>query len=231
MAVVETRDVSKRFGERWALREVSFSVDRGEIVGVLGPNGSGKSTLLKLLAGVQRPTLGLISVLGQPPGLGTKRRVAYLPETDHYYPSMTGRRAVRFLRTFFPNLDPHLALSLLHFLGVSPDEPFGSLSRGHRARFKLAMALARRAELLLLDEPLAGIDGLSRERILRAILHEYRAGEQTLLLATHELHVAEGIFDRVILLKEGRIALAGPADQLRDDRGQSIEEIAREVSV
>ena len=205
-----------------------MSVDRGEIVGVLGPNGSGKSTLLKLLAGVQRPTSGFISVLGQPPGVDTKRRAAYVPEVDHYYPTMSGRRAVRFLAAFFPGYDSHLAFDLLEFLAVAPDEPFGSLSRGHRARFKLALALARQAELLLLDEPLAGIDVLSRERILHAIVHEYRVGEQTMILATHELHVAEGLFDRVVLLKDGRIVLAGLADELRGQRGQSIEEIFKE---
>lgn len=228
MAVIETRELSKRFASRWALQGVSLSVDRGEILGVLGPNGSGKSTLLKMLAGVQRPTSGLLSVLGQPPGRDTKRRAAYVPEVDHYYPSMTGRRAVRFLAAFFPGFDSHLAFGLLEFLAVSLDGPFGSLSRGHRARFKLALALALQAELMLLDEPLAGIDVLSRERILQAIVHEYRVGDQTIVLATHELHIAEGLFDRVVLLREGRIVLAGLADQLRSLRGQSIEEIFKE---
>lgn len=195
---------------------------------MLGPNGSGKSTLLKILAGVQRPTSGVISVLGQPPSRDTKRRAAYVPEVDQYYPSMTGRRAVRFLAACFPGFDSHRAFGLLEVLAVAADEPFGSLSRGHRARFKLALALARQAELLLLDEPLAGIDVLSRGRILHAILNEYRVGEQTMILATHELHVAEGLFDRVVLLKEGRILLADLADQLRDLRGQSIEDIFKE---
>jgi len=229
MVAVETRELSKRFASRWALRGISLSIDRGDIVGVLGPNGSGKSTLLKLLAGVQRPTSGLISVLGQTPGQDTKRRSAYLPEVDHYYPGMTGRRAIRFLGAFFPGFDSHLALRLLELMAVSPDEAFGSLSRGHRARFKLALALARQAELVLLDEPLGGIDVLSRERILHAILHEYRVGEQTIILATHELHLVEGLFDRVVILKEGRIVLAAPADQLRSQWSHSIEGIVREV--
>ncbi len=229
MGVVVTQEVSKRFGTGWALRGVSLTVDRGEIVGVLGPNGGGKSTLLKLLAGLQYPTSGLVSVLGQPPGRDTKRRVAYVPEVDHYYPAMTGLRAVRFLAAFFAGFDVHLAFSLLEFLAVPQDQPFGALSRGHRARFKLALALARQAEVLLLDEPLAGIDVLSRERILHAIAREYRPGEQTILLATHELHVAEGLFDRVIFLREGRIVLAGFADVLRTGRGASIGEIAKEV--
>jgi ABC-2 type transport system ATP-binding protein len=225
----ETHDLTKRYGFRgpWGLRGLTVSVEPGRIVGLLGANAVGKSTLIKLLAGLLRPTSGTVSVLGQQPGLETKRRVAYLPEIDHLFPEFDSQRMTRFMATFFEDFDTGRAENLLEALAVPRDQPFKSQSRGQRGRFKLAMTLARNAQLFLLDEPLAGIDLVSRERILRTILTEYRQGEQTVLLATHEIAEAEALFERVIFIKNGQTLLAGSADDLRAQRGMSIADIFR----
>lgn len=227
-SVVDARGVTRRFSGRWALRGIDLTLEPGQVMGLLGPNGSGKSTLIKILAGVQRPTAGDVLVLGRRPGRETKGRVAYLPDVDHLYRGMTGHEAIGFMAAFFPDFDEGRARSLLEPMGVPPEQPFGQLSRGLRARLKLVLTLARRAGLLLLDEPLSGIDVVSRGRILQAILAEYRLDEQAIILATHEIGEAEALFDRVVFLREGEVVLAGRAEDLRAERRKSIEDIYRE---
>ena len=229
LAPVEVRQLTKRFGNVWALRGMDLSLNAGRVLGLVGPNGAGKSTFIKILAGVQRPTAGQVMLTGLRPGLETKRHVAYLPEADHIYPAMTPQRAITFMSTFFEDFDDNRATRLFDALKVPSRQSYGGLSRGQRARFKLALTLARRASLLLLDEPLAGIDVVSRDRILSTILGEYRTENQAIILATHEIGEAEALFDEVLLLDEGKVALSGAADDLRAQRGQSIEGIYREV--
>ncbi len=228
---VEARGLTKRFLGRWALRGVDLTLEAGRVLGLLGPNGSGKSTLIKILAGVLRPTAGEVRVLGRRPGWETKARVAYLPDVDHLYRDMNGNEAIGFMTAFFPDFQGERARSLMEFLAVPPEQPFGQMSRGQRARFKLALTLARRADLLLLDEPLSGIDVVSRGRILNAILSEYRLGEQAVILATHEIDEAEALFDQVVFLREGQVILTGTAEDLRARRRKSIEDIYREEYV
>lgn len=227
--VVEGRGMTKRYWRRWALRGVDLTLEPGQVLGLLGPNGSGKSTLIKILAGVLRPTAGEVKVLGRRPGRETKAQVAYLPDVDHLYRGMTGLEAAGFMAAFYPDFDPARAVNLLESMDVPPDQPFGQLSRGQRARVKLALTLARRADLILMDEPLSGIDVVSRSRILHAILAEYRLGEQAIILATHEIDEAEPLFDRVVFLREGQEVLTGAAEDLRAQRRKSIEDIYREV--
>lgn len=228
-SVIEVRDLEKRYGFRgpWALRGLTLSVGTGKIVGLLGPNGMGKSTFIKILAGVGRPTSGDVTVFGMHPGIETKRRVAYLPEVDYLFPEFNVREMSNFMSTFFDDFDIERASTLIDSLKVPRDQSFKTLSRGQRGRFKLAMTLGRDARLVLLDEPLAGIDLVSRDRILNTILREYGDGERTMLLATHEIAEAETLFDEVIFLKNGRVHLAGPADGLRAERGVSIADLFR----
>lgn len=228
-APVEVRQLTKRFGNVWALRGIDLSLSTGRVLGLLGPNGAGKSTFIKILAGVQRPTAGQVMLMGLRPGLETKRHVAYLPEVDHIYPAMTPQRAITFMGTFFEDFDDDRATQLFDALKVPGRQTYGALSRGQRARFKLAITLARQAPLLLLDEPLAGVDVVSRDHILSTILGEYRTENQAIILATHEIGEAEALFDEVIFLDEGKAVLSGAADDLRAQRGKSVEGIYREV--
>lgn len=227
--LVVFRDVHKRFPGAEALRGVSLELPRGEIVGLLGPNGSGKSTLLKLMAGLHRPTSGRVLVAGRQPDRTTKAMVSYSPEIDHTYPWMTVEATVRFVSSFYEDWDDERAASLLDFMGLKPRQKVGKLSKGTRARLRLVLALARSADLILLDEPLSGIDPPSRMRIVQAILSEYEAGEQTIIISTHEVLEAEPLFDRLLMLEAGFIKLEGPAEQLRERYGRSVQGIMEEV--
>lgn len=228
-AAAVLRNVSKRFPGAEALNQVSLALPKGQITGLLGPNGSGKSTLLKLLAGLCRPTSGEVLVGGRVPDRQVKAQVAYMPEVDHLYPWMRVSEMLDFVRPFYADWDQKRALSLLDFMGLPAQQPVGKLSKGMRARLRLVSTLARSASLVLLDEPLSGIDVPSRSRIVEAILSQFQAGEQTILLSTHEVLETETMFDHLILLEGGRVKLEGSADDLRSQYGKSVKDFLEEV--
>lgn len=227
--LVQAVNVCKVYPGQQALRNVSFSIPRGVIVGLLGPNGSGKSTLLRILAGLARPSSGHVRVLGQEPGFATKAHVAYLSELDYLYAHMTAAQAIRFHWAGFPDFSPEAAYDLLAQMGLNADQRIGTLSKGQRARLKLVLALARRADLILLDEPLSGIDPTSRERIMQAIAGQYRVGESSIILSTHQVEESEPLFDQVLFLNDGELILQGEAEALRSQHGKSIDQLFREV--
>ncbi len=217
--------VSKRYARTDGLRDLTISFPAGEVVGVLGLNGSGKSTLLKLLAGLLFPTSGKVTALGGSPRR-TRAKLVYLGENDSLWTWMTPRDAETFMKGLYDDFDPLRYRALLESLAV-PQRKTKAMSKGERGRLRLAMALARDAKLYLLDEPLAGIDLLSRERILQSIVREWHKDE-TILLSTHEVAEAEGLFDRVLYLREGRLALDAKAEDLRN-QGRSVVQAFREV--
>lgn len=223
--VAKLANVSKRYGRIEGVQGLSLELHAGQAVGLLGLNGSGKSTTLKLLAGMLFPSQGRVEVLGQPPRQA-RGQIVYLSDADNLYAWMTPADARRFMAGLYPDFNPARYQELLGFLEV-PAQGYRSMSRGQRARLRLAMMLARDARLYLLDEPLSGIDVISRDRILKSLVMEWRE-DAAVVLSTHEVAEAEGIFDRVVLLKEGRIALDARAEDLRAG-GKSVKDAFVEV--
>jgi ABC-2 type transport system ATP-binding protein len=218
-------DVTKRYVQNDGLRDLTLDFPPGEVVGVLGLNGSGKSTLLKLMAGLLFPTRGEVLVFGRAPR-SQRSRLVYLGEGDCLWSWMTPRDAEKLMSGLYEDFDAIRYRSLLEDLAV-PHRKTKEMSKGERGRMRLAMALARRARLYLLDEPLGGIDLLSREKILRSIVREWHTDE-TVVLSTHEVAEAEGLFERVIYLREGHLALDAQAEDLRQ-QGKSVVQVYREV--
>ncbi len=214
------QNVTKRYRTTEGVRDLSLDFPEGEIVGVLGLNGSGKSTMLKLIAGLLFPTAGTLTVFGGS-ARGNRSRTVFLGETDTLWPWMTPRDACRLMTGLYPDFEPHRFDELLDVLDV-PRRKTKAMSKGERGRLRLAMALARSAKLYLLDEPLAGIDLLSREKILMSLVREWHTDE-TILLSTHEVAEAEGLFERAIYLRDGRLALDVPAEQLRQQGGSVVQ--------
>lgn len=217
--------VSKRYARTDGLRDVTVDFPAGEVVGVLGLNGSGKSTLLKLLAGLLSPTSGEVNALGDLPRRN-RGKLVYLGENDSLWPWMNPSDAETFMKGLYDDFDVVRYRALLGSLAV-PRRTTKAMSKGERGRLRLAMALARDAKLYLLDEPLAGIDLLSRETILQSIVREWHTDE-TILLSTHEVAEAEGLFDRVLYLREGCLALDARAEDLRS-QGRGVVQAFREV--
>ncbi|RLC84872.1 MAG: ABC transporter ATP-binding protein [Chloroflexi bacterium] len=218
-------DVTKVYGKSYGLRDLTLEVPTGQVIGLLGVNGSGKTTLLKLLSGLLLPTRGQVSVLGEPPRR-VRSKLVFLGETDAIYRWMGPTDAGYLMSGLYPDFCPQRYRALLDSLQV-PTRRAGAMSKGERVRLRLAMALAREAALYILDEPLGGIDLAARERILQSIVGQWRA-DASIILSTHAIAEAEGLFDRVVLLKQGSLVLDALAEDLRE-RGESVKSTFLEV--
>jgi ABC-2 type transport system ATP-binding protein len=230
VAFVEIENLRKQYSGKWALRGISLDVLPGRVVGVLGENGSGKSTLFRILAGVTRPTSGSVRIDGMQVGIQTKRIVSYLPEIDPFYPWMAVGELLDFLSTFFPGWDSQRTNELLSLMDLPSNEKVGALSRGQRGRLKVVFAFSWPSALVLMDEPLGGIDMPSRKRILSALFGEYRDEGQTILISTHLVPEVEDYIEDVVYVRDGELVLSGSVDSLRQERGKTLTEIFEEVT-
>lgn len=227
--IVELQDVRKRYSRAKALDGITLNIKRGQILGLLGPNGSGKSTLLKTISGLVFPDSGDVLVEGQRPSYRTKAKVAFLPEIDYLYSWMTVKEIIDFVASFYSDWQVERAEELVKSLNIEKDQKIGNLSKGQRARLKLLLALSRNVPLVLLDEPLSGIDPPSRASIISSVVTEYRAGEQTIIFSTHEVRESESVFDDVVFLHKGKLKLYDSAENLRSQYGCSIQDLWRKV--
>ena len=227
--IVRVENLTKKYFPKKALDNVTLDIKKGLIVGLLGPNGSGKSTLLKCITGLTIPSSGTVSIEGDTPRAKTRAKIAYLPEVDPIYKWMSVKETIDLVSAFYDDFEAERVEDLYTLLKLNPTDRAGSMSKGQRARLKLMTALSRNAPLVLLDEPLSGIDPPSRSRIIQAIVSHYRAGEQTIILSTHEVAESESIFDEVVFLDNGRVRLQGSAEQVRSEKGCSIEDLLEEV--
>jgi ABC-2 type transport system ATP-binding protein len=226
--MIEFKDVSKKFGSTIALNDVSLVFPRGKIIGLFGPNGAGKSTSIKLIMGLNRPDRGEVRVDGEKPQ-NKKQDMAYLPEIDHLYPWMNIAQAADFTRTFYADWDEAKYRELIKFLNLQEDMKIAKISKGQRAKTKLLLTVSRRAPYLLMDEPLSGIDILTREEIINTLIRDYREGEQTIIISTHEIAEVESLVDEVIFLDKGKVKLSGNAEDLRVERNMSLVELMKEA--
>jgi ABC-2 type transport system ATP-binding protein len=219
--IIAAEHLSKWYGQVSGLNDVSVSVPPG-ITGLLGPNGAGKSTFMKLITGQLRPSKGQVRVLGEPiwgnPAL--YQRIGFCPEQDAFYDRMTGREWVTAL-TGLHGFDARTAADQAARaiaaveLTDAADRKIGSYSKGMRQRIKLAQAIAHEPELLILDEPLSGMDPLMRRRTVRQI-KEWARGGTSVLVSSHILHEVEAMTSNIVLVNNGRIVAEGDVHQIRD---------------
>lgn len=228
MPVLECVELGKSYGGGFALEGLTLGLEEGRVLGLLGPNGSGKTTLIKLIAGLIRPERGAVRVCGEAPGRGTKALVSYMPERQDLPDWMRLHRLLDYFADFFADFDRAAAEERLRRLGLDPRARVRQLSKGERQKARLALAMSRAAKLYLLDEPFGGVDPAARDYILETILAG-RAPGAAVLISTHMIAELEPALDDAAFLGGGRLVMAGPAEQLRRERGMSLDALFREV--
>jgi ABC-2 type transport system ATP-binding protein len=221
MSIIAAEHLSKWYGQVIGLNDVSVAVPPG-ITGLLGPNGAGKSTFMKLITGQLKPSKGSIAVLGAPiwgnPALF--HRIGFCPEQDSFYERMTGREWVTALVRLNGVADHEAAAMAARAIEMveltdAANKKIGAYSKGMRQRIKMAQALAHDPELLILDEPLSGMDPIARRRTIRMIKEWGRAGK-SVLVSSHILHEIESMTANILLINQGRILAEGNVHQIRD---------------
>ncbi|MFB7665868.1 ABC transporter ATP-binding protein [Kitasatospora sp. NPDC056138] len=212
---LEAIGLGLKYRKQWALRDCDFRLPAGRICGLVGPNGAGKSTLLSLAAHLITPDAGTIKVFGGPPGTpAARRRTAFLGQDKPLYPRLTVAETLRTGHELNPGWDQDAAERIVRHGNLSMSARVGRLSGGQRTRVALALALGKRPDLLLLDEPLSDVDPVSRQELTGLVMAEAVENGTTVLISSHVLAELDGVCDYVLVLGDGRVRLAGDVDEL-----------------
>ncbi|MEY8699920.1 ABC transporter ATP-binding protein [Streptococcus ferus] len=225
--LLQFHHVSKAYGQKLALNDISLKLPKGKIIGLLGPNGSGKTTLIKLINDLLQPSFGEIVIDGLRPGQETKALVSYLPDTTYLNDYMKVKDVIALFQDFYTDFDIQRAYDLLAALMIDPATKLKNLSKGNKEKVQLILVMSRRAKLYVLDEPIAGVDPAARDYILNTIISNY-SPESSVLISTHLISDIEPVLDQVIFLNQGQIVLHEDVDSLRQQYGQSIDQLFRE---
>ena len=222
---IEVSLVTKLYDSQKALNEISFSVEKGSIVGFLGPNGAGKSTMMKILTGYINPTKGVvlvngINVLENP--IEAKKNIGYLPENNPLYAEMYVKEYLQFQASIY-KVGKENVVEIIKKVGLAPEvhKKIGQLSKGYQQRVGLAAALLHNPEVLILDEPTTGLDPNQLVEI-RALIKEV-GKDKTVLFSTHIMQEVEAVCDRVIIIKKGKIVVDKLLKEIRSNQNQVIE--------
>jgi ABC-2 type transport system ATP-binding protein len=214
--VLRAHGLGKRYGKRWALSDCTLDVPAGHVVGLVGPNGAGKTTLLNLASGQMAPTTGSIAVLGGRPGATRAQlaRVGFVAQDTPTYAGLTVAEHLKLGARLNPGWDDALARDRISRLGLDPGQRAGKLSGGQRAQLGLTLGIAKRPELLILDEPVASLDPLARREFMQGLMEAAAEHDLSVVLSTHLVSDLERVCDYLIVLVESRVRVAGEVDKL-----------------
>ena len=224
--------LSKRFGRRLAVDNLTFEVPEGSVCAFLGRNGAGKSTAIRIMMNLLDPTAGKVTVLGldsRRDHTALMRRVGYVSESPALYNWMNVKQLVRFTAGFYPHWNHHRVDELLDRFAIDREQKVRHLSRGTHAQLALALSLGGDPELLLLDEPATGLDVLVRRDFLETIIQLIQQEGRTVLLSSHLLHEVERVADQVVIVDKGRMVRAGSIEELKLSTGLSLKECFMEA--
>src|SRR5215472_7084598 len=215
-AVLTAAGLTKRYGRRLALSNCTLAIPPGRVVGLVGPNGAGKTTLLQIAVGMQPQTAGTIQVLGAAPAADAKQlaRVGFVAQDSPTYAHLSVADHLRLGAHMNPGWDAATARDRIERLGLDPGQRAGKLSGGQRAQLALTLAIAKRPELLILDEPVASLDPLARREFLRGLMETVVDQELSVVLSSHLVADLERVCDYLIVLVGSRVQLAGEVDRL-----------------
>lgn len=213
-AVLRAEGLGKKYGRKWALTDCSLDIPAGRVVGLVGPNGAGKSTLLNLSVGMLTPTSGTVEILGSQPGPGLLSKVGFVSQDTPTYNGLSVSDHLRLGAELNPQWDGALARTRIERLGLDPAQKAGKLSGGQRAQLALTLGVAKRPELLILDEPVASLDPLARREFLQDLMESVADQELSVILSSHLVSDVERSCDYLVVLVDSRVQVSGDIDHL-----------------
>lgn len=226
--ILEVNNVYKNIKGKEILKGITFKLERGKVLGIMGPNGQGKTTLLNVIEGFLKLDEGEIKLEGNNISNLTKGKISYLQDMNIFDKSMKIKDAINLYADFFDDFDKEKMQYYLDFMNLDKNSKIKNLSKGMMEKFNLSLTLSRKAKLFLLDEPISGVDPVSREKILDAIL-ENLSEDSSMIITTHYIGELERIFDEVLFLGDGKVMEFGYAEELREKYQGSIDEIYRKI--
>ena len=227
MNCVRVEGLQSAYGRKKILQDITFEAHAGECIGIVGRNGCGKTTLIKILTGLIKDYSGTVKIDNEEPGVYTKSIVAYLPEKTFLPDWMRPVDAIAYYADFYKDFDKNKANELVTRLGLDPKQRIKTMSKGQQEKLNLLLIISRNAKLYILDEPFGGVDPASRSKILDLIMSNY-AKDSTILMSTHLIYDVEKIFDRVLMISQGKVIVDSHVDELRE-KGKTVEEVFKEV--
>ena len=227
MNLIEIKNLNKFYGKKQALNNVNITIEPGKIYGLLGPNGSGKTTLIKVINDLLTPSSGEILIKGKEPGIESKKIISYLPERTYLNMNFKVKELLDFFSDFYDNFDRKKAKSLLKKLNINEEDKLKTMSKGTKEKVQLILVMSRKADLYILDEPIGGVDPASRDYILETILSNFD-NKSSMIISTHLIQDIESILDNVIFINNGNITLNDEADNIRKEKGKTIDQVFRE---
>ncbi len=218
----------KKYLTTTAVSDLSIEIESGKIYALLGPNGSGKSTLMKMIAGLSKPNSGTITLNGKPLSYKSKADIAYMPTEAYFFGYMTCMDIGNYYHDFFTDFDYDKYMYLLSEMDLEPKQKAREMSSGMMAKLKIAVTLSRNAKIIMLDEPLNGIDIIARDKIIHTIISNV-SDDSAVIVSSHLVDELEKIVDYAIFIKKGGCVLSGDADELRETQGKSIVDMYKEL--
>jgi len=230
--VIEISGLTKKYGDFTAVDDISLHVERGEIFGFLGPNGAGKTTTIRILVGLSLPTSGVVRINDTELGLATKAMTGYVPDRPYLYEKLTGRELLQFVANLYSKEWSECearALELLRYFDLADwvDARIENLSHGMKQKLVIISALVHDPELLIIDEPMVGLDALAQKQV-KLLMRRLAEEKKTVFLTTHTMSVAEAVCDRIAIINHGRIIATGTTAELKSDR--ALEDVFLELT-
>lgn len=226
--MLRCENLVKRYMTTTAVDNLNLTIEPGGVYALLGPNGSGKSTFMKMVAGLSKPTSGQIFLDDEPLNWRSKAQIAYMPTEPYFFSYMSCINIGRYYQDFFDDFSYDKYMFLLERMELNPAQKAREMSSGMMAKLKIAVTLSRNSRIIMLDEPLNGIDIIARDTIISTIVSNTNE-DSSVIISSHLVDELEKIVDYAIFIKNGTCVLKGNAEQIRIDRGMSIVDVYKEI--
>ena len=226
--MLKCENLVKKYMNTTAVADISTNIEPGKIYALLGPNGSGKTTFMKIVACLIKPTAGNITFEDKPVGIYSKAHIAYMPTENFFYSYMTCKDAGHYYRDFFNDFDEEKYHQLLKEMDLDLNQKISKMSSGMVAKAKLAITLARNSRIIMLDEPLNGIDIIAREKVINTVIAN-ATQDNAIIMSSHLVDELEKVIDYAIFIRKGEVVMQGEAEELRTSRGMSIVDMYKQI--